>query len=218
MKMARIEKRFVNAAAHSRRVAELAERRLRVVPYSARQKYLDVGCGNGMAALHIAAACGLDVTGIDLDPEQIRVALEAAGSRGKVRFLVGDATRLPFDDAEFDMVATNKTTHHIPEWKTALAEMVRVLRPGGYFIYNDLVVPLWLAALGRSVAGGLAGFITRAELDRFINHQGLTVVERATRGASYEVVCRRPATMTPEVLSAESTSGVMVAGRRHTTS
>jgi ubiquinone/menaquinone biosynthesis C-methylase UbiE len=64
-----------------------------------------------------------------------------------------------FDDAEFDIVATNKTTHHIPEWKAVLAEIVRVLKPGGYFIYGDLVVPSWLARLGRSPAGGLAGFV-----------------------------------------------------------
>ena len=91
-------------------------------------------------------------------------------------------------------MATNKTTHHIPEWKTVLAEMVRVLRPGGYFIYGDLVVPSWLARLGRSVAGSLAGFVTRTELDSFIRHQGLTVVQEATRLANYEVVWRRPTT------------------------
>ena len=194
MKMGRFEKRFINAAGHSRRVAESVERRLPIVPYRASLKYLDVGCGNGRTALHLAATYGFDVTGIDVDPEQIRLAQEAAGIRVDARFLVGDATRLPFDAAEFDIVATNKTTHHIPEWQTVLAEMVRVLRPGGYFIYGDLVVPSWLARLGRSVAGGLAGFVTRTELDRFIRQQGLTVVQEATRLANYEVVWRRPTT------------------------
>ena len=192
MKMGRFEKWFVNAAGHSRQVAESVERRLPVVPYRASLKYLDVGSGNGRTALHLADTYGFDVTGIDVDPEQIHVAREAAGKRADVGFLVGGATRLPFDDAAFDIVATNKTTHHIPEWKTVLAEMVRVLRPGGYFIYGDLVVPSWLARLGRSVAGGLAGFVTRAELDSFTRHQGLTVVQQATRLASYEVVWRRP--------------------------
>lgn len=140
------------------------------------------------------------MTGIDVDPEQIRLAQEAAG-RVDVRFLVGDATHLPFDDAEFDIVATNKTTHHIPEWKTVLAEMVRVLRPGGYVIYGDLVVPSWLARLGRSVGGGLAGFVTRVELDGFIRQQGLTVIQEAARLASYEVVWRRPYTMTRDCMA-----------------
>ena len=192
MKMGRIEKWFINAAGHSRRVAESAERRLPVVPYRASLKYLDVGCGNGLTALHLAATYGFDVMGIDVDPAQIRVAQAAAAGRVDVRFLVGDATRLPFETAEFDVVATNKTTHHIPEWKTVVTEMVRVLRPGGYFIYGDLVVPSWLARLGRSVSGGLAGFVSRAELDGFIRHQGLTVVQQATHVANYEAVWRRP--------------------------
>ena len=194
MKMRRFEKRFVNAAGHSRQVAESVEQRLPIVPYRGSLKYLDVGSGNGLTALHLADTYGFDVTGIDVDPEQVRLAQAVAGNRVDVRFLVGDAVRLPFDAAEFDIVATNKTTHHIPEWKSVLAEMVRVLRPGGYFIYGDLVVPSWLARLGRSVAGGLAGFVTRTELDSFIRHQGLTVVQQATHVANYEVVWRRPTT------------------------
>ena len=190
MKMVELEKRFVNASAHSRRVAEIAERRLRRVPFRAGQKYLDVGCGNGAAALQVAAACGVDVTGIDVDPEQFRLAWEAAGSQDQVRFLVGDATRLPFDAGEFDIVATNKTTHHISDWKAALAEMVRVLRPGGYFLYGDLVVPKWLALIGRSVAPRSAGFVTREELDRFARAHNMAIVHTAARAAQYEVVCR----------------------------
>ena len=123
MKMGRFEKQFINAAGHGRRVAESVEQRLPIVPYLASLKYLDVGCGNGVTAMHLAAKYGFDVTGIDVDPEQIRVAREAAGRRADIRFLVGDATRLPFDDAAFDIVATNKTTHHIrsgrpssPKW------------------------------------------------------------------------------------------------------
>ena len=192
MKMGRFEKWFINAAGHGRRVAEAAERRLPIVPYGATLKYLDVGCGNGMTALYLTQMYGFDVTGIDVDPEQIRLAQESAGNRTDVRFLVGDATRLPFDAEEFDIVATNKTTHHIPEWKTVLTEMVRVLRPGGHFIYGDLVVPSWLATLGQSTFGHLAGLVNRADLDRFVRNQGLTVVQEAAHVASYEGVWRKP--------------------------
>ncbi len=194
MKMGRFEKWFINAAGHSRQVARAAEQRLPIVPFGATLKYLDVGCGNGMTALHLAATYGFDVTGIDVDPEQIRLARASAGNRTNVRFLVADATRLPFDTAEFDLVATNKTTHHIPEWKTALAEMVRVLRPGGHFIYGDLVVPSWLAQLGRATVGRLVGFVTRAELERFVREHSLTVVQEAAHFGSYESVWRQPTT------------------------
>lgn len=193
MKMSQFEKWFVNASDHSRRVAAIAERRLPVVPYRGPLTYLDVGCGNGFTALHPAATYGFDVTGIDVDPEQVRLAREAAGNRVDVRFQVADAARLPFDAATFDIVATNKTTHHIPGWQSAVAEMLRVLKPGGFFIYGDLVVPSWVARLGRSVAGGLAGFVVRAELKDLVGRHGMTVVHEAARAASYEAVWQRPA-------------------------
>ena len=192
MKMTRFEKRFVNSASHSRRVAEAVKERLPIVPYRARMTYLDIGCGNGSSAVNVASAYGFEVTGIDVDPEQIRAAQEAVAGRVDVRFQVGDATHLPFDAAEFDIVATNKTTHHISQWKMALAEMVRVVKPGGWVIYGDLVVPRWLARLGESVAGGLAGFVTRADLDDFVHQHGLTVVQQAARSVSYEAVWRKP--------------------------
>lgn len=190
MRMSRFEKRFVNAVGHSRSVAASAERRLPVLPYGARLTYLDVGCGNGMAAIHLATTCGFDVTGIDVDPDQIRLAQRTAGQRVDVRFQVADATRLPFADATFDIVATNRMTHHIPGWKTAIAEMVRVVRPGGFLVYSDLVLPSWLARLGRAVGGARAGFVVRSELADLIRRQGMTVVREVARLASYEVVSR----------------------------
>jgi len=123
MKMSRFEKLFVNSSAHSRQVARQAVRRLRDLPTKPRQTYLDVGCGNGAAALRVAVEYGLN--------EQA-----AEGLRGS-RFFVGDAAHLPFEDGEFDLVATQKTTHHVPNWEAALAEMLRVLKPGGHFIYSD---------------------------------------------------------------------------------
>src|SRR4029077_14781759 len=57
-----------------------------------------------------------------------RETREAAGQRPGIRFLSADATSLPFDDGYFDIVATNKTTHHIPNWKQAVNEMIRVLK------------------------------------------------------------------------------------------
>jgi 2-polyprenyl-3-methyl-5-hydroxy-6-metoxy-1,4-benzoquinol methylase len=66
MKMGSIEKSFINEARHGRRIAVSAERRLAVLPYRARLTYLDVGCGSGMAAVHLATSCGFDVTGVDV--------------------------------------------------------------------------------------------------------------------------------------------------------
>ena len=192
MKMGTIEKRFVNAAGHSRDVAEAAARRLRGVPWRPGQTYLDVGCGNGAAAAHLSAAFGLDVTGVDVDPEQIEQARKAVERIRGVRFITVDATHLPFEDATFDFVATNKTTHHIPAWDEALAEMLRVLRPGGYLVYADFVLPKWLAVLLRPIAGRRAGLVTREALDRFFLDRRVEIMRPARRGALYETVCRKP--------------------------
>jgi ubiquinone/menaquinone biosynthesis C-methylase UbiE len=129
MKMTRIEKRFVNEIGHSRKAAQEAVRRLRHIPVQTGWSYLDVGCGNGAAALRVADTFGMHVAGVDVDPQQIAPARSATGGRTDVLFMTADATCLPFDDRRFDIVATNKTTHHVPQWLSAIAEMRRVLKP-----------------------------------------------------------------------------------------
>src|SRR5262245_2397262 len=128
MRMTRIEKRFVNDIGHSRRVADEAVRRLRHVPVQPGWSYLDIGCGNGAAAMRVADTFGMRVVGIDVDPQQIALARSATGDRTDVLFMTADATCLPFDDRRFDIVATNKATHHVPQWSSAIAEMRRVLK------------------------------------------------------------------------------------------
>jgi ubiquinone/menaquinone biosynthesis C-methylase UbiE len=141
MKMQAWEKRFVNGHRHSSRVANQAERRLSPIHARPGQRLLDVGCGNGAAAIHLARTYKFDTTGIDVDPDQILAAAEAANGLNDIRFIVGDATALPFQDGEFDLVYSNKTTHHIPDWQQAIREMARVLKPGGHLVYSDFVAP-----------------------------------------------------------------------------
>ena len=78
MEMGKLEKLFVNSASHSRSVSRHAEKLLRYVDVKPNQRYLDVGSGNGAAPIHIARTLHLDVTGVDVDPEQTQVA-EARG-------------------------------------------------------------------------------------------------------------------------------------------
>jgi ubiquinone/menaquinone biosynthesis C-methylase UbiE len=190
MKMGTFEKRFVNATWHSRQVAEQAVRRLQHVPLHAGWSYLDVGCGNGLATLHVAETLGLRAVGVDVDPAQIALARRAACDRTDVSFVTASATQLPFATAAFDIVSTNKTMHHVPEWRVALDEIKRVVAPGGYVVLADLNVPPALAPLLRPIVGHVAGVLTRRDIDR--SFSGLRDVHRNSGWLHYEAVFVKP--------------------------
>lgn len=191
MKMGKLEKLFVNSEGHSRQVSQHAEKLLKLTDFKAGQKYLDVGCGNGAAAIHLAQTFGLNVTGVDVDPEQIQIARANSQGLTNARFMSVDGAQLPFAGGEFDLVFTNKVTHHIPNWQGVMAEMIRVLKLGGYFIYADLVLPTPLAVLGASIAGNRAGFPTRKALEAFVAQNNLSMVHLSTLPLHYEGVFQR---------------------------
>jgi ubiquinone/menaquinone biosynthesis C-methylase UbiE len=190
MKMGPLEKHFVNSSAHSRRVCEHAVRRLQHVPVEAGRTLLDVGCGNGLATIHVADALKLRAVGVDVDPAQIALARRAAGDRADVSFMTASATQLPFESAAFDIVFTNKAMHHVPEWRQAIDEMKRVVAPGGYVVFADLNVPPLLAPLFRRTIGHTAGIFTRRDLDRAF--AGFDEVHRNPRWLHYEAVFVKP--------------------------
>lgn len=105
-------------------------------PGSARS-ILDAGCGSGWAARMIAkAAPSASVVGVDREPRYVDFARRKAASEGltKVRFEVGDLTSLPFADGEFELVWSKHVLQWVAARSQALAEMVRVTRPGGRIV------------------------------------------------------------------------------------
>jgi SAM-dependent methyltransferase len=112
-----------------------------VAPEGAR--VLEVGCGPGRLAIGLASEHGLDVTGLDLDPVMIERARANAdrsgkGERGWPSFLVGDVASLAFPDGSFDLVVSTLSMHHWTDRARGLAEIGRVLRPGGRAVVWDL--------------------------------------------------------------------------------
>jgi SAM-dependent methyltransferase len=113
-------------------------------------KVLEVGCGPGHLSIRLARELGLDVTGLDLDPEMLEVArANAEGIAGDSRrlpsFVLGDAASLPFADGSFDLVVSTLSMHHWADPRVGLSEIGRVLRPGGRALIWDLrpgIVPL----------------------------------------------------------------------------
>ncbi|MCB9076718.1 MAG: class I SAM-dependent methyltransferase [Anaerolineaceae bacterium] len=190
MKMTNFEKIFVNNPFRSWQVSHYAEKMLKRTDFKIGQTYLDFGCGNGAAAINLATKYPLKITGIDVDLDQIRLAQQAGRHLANVRFIPVDGTRLPFDDGEFDIVYTNKVTHHIPNWLEAVAEMTRVVKPGGYLIYADLIVPSWLAQLGRRVMKQ-TGFPTGDGLEMLFRQRRLHPIYTAITPVHYEVVLHK---------------------------
>ena len=94
-------------------------------------RWLDVATGTGEIAVR-AAADGARVTGLDLAPELIETARKRAREGGvEVALAVGDAERLPYPDASFDVVSSSFGVMFAPDHGAAAAELARVCRPGG---------------------------------------------------------------------------------------
>ena len=94
------------------------------------QRVLDVACGTGVVARAAADRVGRSgsVVGLDLNPAMLEVA---AGTRRDIEWRQGDAANLPFEDSEFDAVLCQSALFFFPDVDAAVAEMARVVRPGG---------------------------------------------------------------------------------------
>ncbi len=90
------------------------------------RRVLEVGCGWGELAEWIGRATGAEVVATDLSPRMV----ELAGARG-VDARLADVQSLPFGDAEFDVVVAAWMLYHVPDLDRGIAEIWRVLRPGG---------------------------------------------------------------------------------------
>ena len=101
---------------------------------------LDVGCGTGQDALDLAQAVGPrgHVVGIDCSETMLEAARAgAAQAQLTVEYVLADATQLPFADASFDGCQASRVLGHLREPERALAEMVRVARPGARIVAAD---------------------------------------------------------------------------------
>jgi arsenite methyltransferase len=149
----------------TRRLAQLAgiERSHRV---------LDIACGSGATALLLARESECDVVGVDLGSraiEQATDAARAAGLAGRVRFRRGDAERLPFADSGFDVALSECSLCTFPDKRGAIAQMARVVRPGGVIAIADVTADLGaLPAQLRSAAARVACVADARSSDEYV--------------------------------------------------
>lgn len=105
-------------------------------------RVLDVGCGLGGSARHLAALYDCFVTGVDLNEPFVQLAQllsQRTGQSDRVSFVRGSATLLPFADQVFDMVWTQHVVMNIPEANEFYAEIYRVLLPGAQLAMYDVI-------------------------------------------------------------------------------
>jgi ubiquinone/menaquinone biosynthesis methyltransferase len=150
------------------------------------KRALDLACGTGDIAFGLSER-GASVVGLDITYRMVQIAaakgrLKAASTASRIphrapriphpAFLVGDMMALPFPDASFDVVTTGYGLRNVPQLKDALAEIKRVLMPGGIVVsldfnrpQNAVVRAVYLAYL--TVVGGIVGFILHRDPDTY---------------------------------------------------
>lgn len=149
-------------------------RLVRLAQVKPGDKALDLCCGTGDVTFALANA-GAEVTGLDFTQAMLDVAARRRMNdsiQAKVTFLRGDALQLPFPDQTFDLITISYGLRNLADFERGLAEMRRVLKPGGrllvldfgkpdnalwrwgYFLYLRLCVPV----LGRLLAGDWAAY------------------------------------------------------------
>jgi ubiquinone/menaquinone biosynthesis C-methylase UbiE len=111
---------------------------LAMLPPIAGLHGLDIGCGEGTNTRALAKL-GARMTGIDVSPTFVRHARETEGVEGDgIVYDVADAQALPFPDGSFDFATAFMSLMDVPDYRTALSEAHRVVRPGGFFQFSIL--------------------------------------------------------------------------------
>jgi 2-polyprenyl-6-hydroxyphenyl methylase/3-demethylubiquinone-9 3-methyltransferase len=167
----------------------LAAARAQLVPPARRPEavLVDVGCGAGLLAPHLAGR-GYRHVGVDLT----RSALDQAAGHG-VSPVNADAAALPLADRCADVVAAGELLEHVPDWRAAVAESCRVLRPGGTLVLDTLNDTALSRLLAVRVAERLRGVPRGIHDPRLFVDSRALVAECARHGVTLRVRGIRPA-------------------------
>jgi N-acetylglutamate synthase-like GNAT family acetyltransferase/SAM-dependent methyltransferase len=152
------------------------------------QVVLDIGSGAGIDCLIAAEKVGSAgrVIGLDMTPEMIERARRNARETGvtNVEFRLGDAEKMPVEDASVDWVISNCVINLSPDKPAVFREIARVLKPGGRISISDIVaedLPVSIRESRDAWTGCLAGAISEAEYVQGLEAAGLRSVRASSR-------------------------------------
>jgi ubiquinone/menaquinone biosynthesis C-methylase UbiE len=170
----------------------------RLLQIDASSNVLEIGCGAGGCALHLAGTVACRVTGIDVNAHGIRAAEHSAQAQWlaeRARFIEHDAsTRLPFSDETFDAAYSNDAFCHIPNRLNLLRECLRVLKTGGRLLFSDALVVSGTITNEEIAARSSIGcyvFVPRGENERLIQEAGLTFLQTQDTTQQAAVISQR---------------------------
>jgi ubiquinone/menaquinone biosynthesis C-methylase UbiE len=147
---------------------------------------LEVGSGHGGGAAWLARHHGAaSVTGVDRSAATVAQARALNGGVPGLAFQTGDAEALPFPDASFDVVVNIESSHCYGRMDRFVAEVARVLRPGGVFTWADMRSPPMLPDLDRVFAHPALEPLAASELN-----DGVLAALEAMEGAKAEEIAR----------------------------
>lgn len=177
---------------------ETTRRALALAGLDRDEEMLDVAAGAGTSALLAAGELGARAVGVEYGGDAVAAAREAAAAAGladRVEFVEGDAEQLPFEDARFDVVLCECSLCTFPDKPRAVAEMRRVLRPGGRLALSDVVADR--ERLPAELRGGMATIACVGEAlsaegyERLLTEAGFKRPRAESRAEDAERLARR---------------------------
>jgi SAM-dependent methyltransferase len=164
------------------------------------KKVLEVSCGHGGGAAYLVKTMHpASYTGLDLNGPGIEMCRKKHTLPG-LDFVWGDAQKLPLEDESFDLVISVEAGHLYPDFRSFLAGVARILRPGGHFLYADerarKDIPEWDAALAALPLRLVSKRVINDEVVRGMDGSSVPIaalinekVPKVLRGAAREFAC-----------------------------